>query len=109
MLMFISACMVGAADTCCEMGYEFAEIVFEEQEYPGSIIPRELCYPKALAFAKQKHLSMKCILAFYKSCVAEIEYWKEGLEILLTIHTFHFVYLTWFVVKFHVFMHDYLV
>ena len=71
--------MFGAADTCCDMAYDFAEIEFYEQENQGSISPWALCYPKTLALAEQKSLSIKCILAFFKTCVSEIELMKEGL------------------------------
>nr|ACN37845.1 complement component C3 [Ruditapes decussatus] len=68
------SCWFGVAETCCTEGYDFAVTLFELEEYPERMNSRRKCLPKALILAEENRLSIKCVMAFFKSCVDESEY-----------------------------------
>lgn len=61
---------------CCEKGYEFAEEIMYEAEFPERIDPDIKCYAEARKYAKK--IPLRCVMAFLTSCRTELEFLISG-------------------------------
>ncbi|XP_060561336.1 complement C5-like [Ruditapes philippinarum] len=68
------SCLYGATETCCQGGFDLAEELLYESDNPAGMNPYASCYPRALKLTKEKKLSIKCVMAFFKSCIDELQY-----------------------------------
>ncbi|XP_053393834.1 venom factor-like [Mercenaria mercenaria] len=74
------SCYYGVDETCCDNGYYYAEELIYEADFPERLDPYVNCFVKARNLTdgisdktSKTALPTKCIMAFFLSCMEELE------------------------------------